>query len=56
MLRHACGYYLGAKSGKETVSLRKIQRYLGHANIQNTELYTALAPNAFEGLFTDDGS
>ncbi len=42
MLRHACGYAL-ANAGHDT---RALQAYLGHANIQNTTRYTALAPSA----------
>ena len=37
--RHSCGYYL-ANKGYDT---RLIQDYLGHKNIQNTEIYTQLA-------------
>jgi len=49
MLRHACGYAL-AKDGQDT---RSIQGYLGHANIQNTTRYTALAPDRFKHFFRD---
>ena len=47
MLRHSCGYYLINKS----VDIRTIQVYLGHANIQNTVIYTALAANRFDGIW-----
>lgn len=47
MLRHGCGFYL-AKKGVDT---RRIQQYLGHRNIQNTVVYTALAPNSFRDLW-----
>ena len=43
MLRHACGYAL-ANAGHDT---RALQAYLGHANIQNTTRYTALAQDRF---------
>lgn len=46
MLRHAAGYNL-AKSGATT---RDIQGFLGHANIQNTVIYTQLAPNRFKSF------
>jgi hypothetical protein len=39
MLRHACGFAL-ANQGHDT---RAPQAYIGHANIQNTTRYTALA-------------
>ena len=47
MLRHACGYAL-ANAGHDT---RRVQHWLGHANIQNTVRYTQLAPNAFKGFW-----
>lgn len=46
MLRHAAGYNL-AKAGATT---RDIQGFLGHANIQNTVIYTQLAPNRFKSF------
>jgi integrase len=49
MLRHACGYAL-ASAGQDT---RALQAYLGHANIQNTTRYTALAPDRFKGFWQD---
>ena len=49
MLRHSCGYYLAAKG----VDTRAIQHYLGHANIQNTTIYTALSPERFRGFWPD---
>jgi integrase len=49
MLRHACGFAL-ANDGRDT---RSIQAYLGHANIQNTARYTALASDRFKGFFRD---
>lgn len=49
MLRHACGYYL-ASNGQDT---RAIQCYLGHAQINNTVKYTALAPGRFNNFFPD---
>lgn len=49
MLRHSTGYYL-ANRGIDT---RAIQCYLGHANINNTCHYTALAPNRFNKFWND---
>jgi integrase len=49
MLRHACGYAL-ANAGHDT---RALQAYLGHANIQNTTRYTALAQDRFKGFWRD---
>jgi type 1 fimbriae regulatory protein FimB/type 1 fimbriae regulatory protein FimE len=49
MLRHACGYAL-ANAGHDT---RALQAYLGHANIQNTTRYTALAPGRFAQFWND---
>jgi type 1 fimbriae regulatory protein FimB/type 1 fimbriae regulatory protein FimE len=46
MLRHACGYAL-ANKGHDT---RAIQGWLGHRSITSTAVYTALAPNRFQGL------
>ena len=46
MLRHGCGYAL-ANAGHDT---RSLQAYLGHANIQNTVRYAALAPDRFKGF------
>jgi type 1 fimbriae regulatory protein FimB/type 1 fimbriae regulatory protein FimE len=49
MLRHACGYKL-ANDGRDT---RAIQHYLGHKNIENTVKYTELAPDRFDGFWSD---
>jgi integrase len=49
MLRHACGYAL-ANAGHDT---RALQAYLGHANIQNTTRYTALAQDRFKDFWQD---
>jgi integrase len=49
MLRHACGYAL-ANAGHDT---RALQAYLGHANIQNTTRYTALAQDRFKRFWRD---
>jgi type 1 fimbriae regulatory protein FimE len=43
MLRHGCGYKL-TNDGHD---IRVIQAWLGHAEIQNTVLYTAMAPGRF---------
>lgn len=45
-LRHACGVHL-INSGYD---IRTVQAYMGHANIQNTVLYTALSGRQFEHL------
>jgi type 1 fimbriae regulatory protein FimB/type 1 fimbriae regulatory protein FimE len=49
MLRHARGYQLGAKG----VSLRTIQSYLGHKNVQHTIAYTPHAGENFDNLDDD---
>lgn len=49
MLRHACGYYLASR-GTDT---RAIQEYLGHRNIQNTVIYTALSGERFKSFWKD---
>jgi type 1 fimbriae regulatory protein FimB/type 1 fimbriae regulatory protein FimE len=48
MLRHSCGFKL-ANAGIDT---RRIQAWLGHKSINNTVVYTDLAPGAFEALTT----
>lgn len=45
-LRHACGYHLI----NEGVDVRTVQQYLGHANIQNTVIYTTMSARAFAKL------
>jgi type 1 fimbriae regulatory protein FimB/type 1 fimbriae regulatory protein FimE len=47
MLRHACGYKL-ANDGHDT---RSLAHYLGHANMQSTARYTALAPDRFKDFW-----
>lgn len=49
MLRHSTGY----KLANDRVDTRTIQEYLGHANINNTVIYTRLADNKFDKLFED---
>jgi site-specific recombinase XerD len=49
MLRHSTGFYL-ANKGQDT---RAIQQYMGHANINNTILYTALSPERFNEFWDD---
>lgn len=46
MMRHGCGFYL-ADIGTD---IRVIQAYLGHANIQNTVIYTQLTGKQFEQI------
>jgi len=47
MLRHSCGY----KMINDGVDIRKIQVWMGHANLQNTAAYTALDRKALKGLW-----
>lgn len=49
MLRHSTGFYL-ASHGHDT---RAIQSYLGHANINNTVIYTQLSPQRFKDFWKD---
>ncbi len=49
MLRHSTGFYL-ANKGQDT---RAIQSYLGHANIKNTVIYTALSHQRFNNFWDD---
>jgi type 1 fimbriae regulatory protein FimB/type 1 fimbriae regulatory protein FimE len=49
LLRHGCGYRL-VNTGMDTLSLAA---YLGHANVQNTKLYTKMNASRFEGLWQD---
>jgi type 1 fimbriae regulatory protein FimB/type 1 fimbriae regulatory protein FimE len=49
MVRHATGYRLANKG----IDTRTIQDYLGHANIQNTVIYTQLAASKFNDLWDD---
>jgi type 1 fimbriae regulatory protein FimB/type 1 fimbriae regulatory protein FimE len=47
MLRHACGYKL-ANDGHDT---RSLQHWLGHKNISNTTVYTAMSPDRFKDFW-----
>lgn len=49
MLRHTTGFYL-ANRGEDT---RAIQSYMGHANIKNTTMYTALSAQRFNKFWQD---
>lgn len=49
MLRHSTGY----KLANDGVCTRTIQDYLGHANINNTVLYTRLSSAKFDNLFLE---
>lgn len=49
MLRHSTGFYL-ANRGEDT---RAIQSYMGHANINNTTIYTELSPTRFNKFWND---
>jgi type 1 fimbriae regulatory protein FimB/type 1 fimbriae regulatory protein FimE len=49
MLRHGCGFKL-ANGGRTT---RDIQAYLGHANLNNVEIYTQLTADRFDDFFRD---
>lgn len=47
-LRHGCGYELINKG----VDVRQVQIWMGHSNIQNTTIYTELAPNATKNIWS----
>jgi site-specific recombinase XerD len=49
MLRHSCGY----KMVNQGTDIRVIQVWMGHANIQNTAGYAALASNRLRNLWDD---
>lgn len=49
MLRDNTGSYL-ANNGHDT---RAIQAYLGHANIENTVIYTQLSSQRFKDFWRD---
>jgi site-specific recombinase XerC len=46
-LRHACGFKL-ANDGHDT---RSLQHWLGHKNISNTTIYTAMASDRFKDFW-----
>jgi integrase len=46
-LRHACGFKL-ANDGHDT---RSLQHWLGHRNISNTTIYTAIASDRFKDFW-----
>lgn len=50
MLRHSCGFALVLKD----INLRKIQKFMGHRNIQSTLRYTHLTPKPFESMWSKD--
>ena len=47
MLRHAWGFKL-ANDGHDT---RALQHWLGHKNISNTTIYTAMSPDRFKDFW-----
>jgi site-specific recombinase XerD len=47
MLRHSCGYAL-ANRGLDT---RSLQHYLGHRDIDNTVIYTAMSGSRFDRVW-----
>ena len=47
MLRRACGLKL-ANDGHDT---RALQHWLGHKNISNTTIYTAMSPDRFKDFW-----
>jgi site-specific recombinase XerD len=47
MIRHSTGYAL-ANRGMDT---RRLQHFLGHANIANTVRYTAMSPEPFKDIW-----
>lgn len=50
MLRHSCGFKLiNHPTGSQ--NLRQIQDWMGHADIKNTEVYTALREDRYAGLW-----
>jgi len=49
MLRHSTGFYLANKRH----DTRSIQSYLGHANINNTVIYTQLSSQRFNDFWDD---
>jgi type 1 fimbriae regulatory protein FimB/type 1 fimbriae regulatory protein FimE len=49
MLRLSTGFYL-ANKGHDPCA---IQAYLGYVNIQNTLIYTEMAPNRFNDFWKD---
>jgi type 1 fimbriae regulatory protein FimB len=49
MLRHSCGY----KMVNQGTDIRVIQVWMGHANIQNTAGYAALASDRLRNLWDD---
>lgn len=48
-LRHGAGYRLVRKG----TDLRRVQEFMGHADIKSTTIYTALDPSAVAGLERD---
>lgn len=50
MLRHSTGFYLANDKRQDT---RAIQGYMGHANINNTTIYTQLAANRYNNFWDD---
>ena len=49
MLRHTCGHFLANTEG--AMDTRRVQEWLGHADIRNTVKYTALSPEKFRGIW-----
>lgn len=49
MLRHGCGFNLA----NSKVDTRRIQDYLGHANIASTVIYTALSASRFQNIIKE---
>lgn len=47
MFRHGCGFYMVNRG----VDIKLIKDWLGHRNIQNTDLYTQLSPERLKGAF-----
>ena len=48
-LRHGCGYKLAA----DETDTRAIAAHLGHRRLENTAIYTALAPGRFKDFWKD---
>jgi site-specific recombinase XerD len=47
MLRHAAGYALAARG----VDTRTLQTFMGHRNIANTVIYTAVADKRIRNIW-----
>lgn len=46
MLRHSCGYHLIAQG----LDIRRVQAFLGHKDIKNTQIYTEVTSHQLEDI------